>query len=636
MLNKSIAYQLSIYISLAVIGVFIAFIGVFFFFNQSLIKESVQNDAKSKSTEVTSSVRRNVVMTSEITENIADQVIFYGQQDHADLFIKSVLKKYPIINSIYVHMDTTATDLTHQNYFTYKVGDSIIIKRGNKDYSLCFQEQQIFKSLINLQESTWSEPYLCERNNITVAAYCSPVTVNSAENKTLIVGKVICELSLNELNKEVNSLKIGKGGFAFLLSRNGTYITHPIKDWILNRNIHDLSEKVYEGDLTNNTESIIQSAMPGTTIAHPELFNYKKALVYYSPIKQNGWTLVSVLPYKELFEPLYVPLLQMLFFSVLGILIIYLTVTYIINRQIKPLSAVTKQLKRFSNLTGPYKNIPENEVVQVSESLDYMKSWYEKYLQTKSDEQKKKQQRLEDMNQASEIQQSFIKTNYPAFPNRSDIDLYATYQPARGVSGDLFDYFFIDDDHLILTIGDVSGKGVPAAFFMSVAQTTIKINAQKPKADIIVQNANNDLCTSNQHQFFVTLFLGVLNVKTGILEYCNAAHTPGYILNKDGNLHELAQAHGLPLGLYPDKSYGSAKIQLNAEDTLVFYTDGVTEMQNEDNVHYGSQQLVDNLKSQAGKSPKEMIESLKKSFKLHIGDGMQTDDITMLIFKYKP
>ena len=442
-------------------------------------------------------------------------------------------------------------------------------------------------------------------------------------------------MSLNELNKQVNSLKIGNGGFAFLMSNDGVYITHPVKEWILNRSIYDIHENVLREDITATTNQVLADTRPGTLIAYPELFNFEKALVYYVPIQQNGWVLVSVLPYKELFEPLYLPVLQMLFFSVLGILIIYLTVTYIINRQIKPLSLVTKQLKRFSNLTGPYKDIPENEIVQVAESLNYMKSWYEKYLQTQSDEKKKKLQRQEDMNQASEIQQSFIKSVYPAFPDRTDIDLYSSYQPAKGVSGDLFDYFFIDDEHLVLTMGDVSGKGVPAAFFMSVAQTTIKTNALMPKANKIVEKVNKELCTTNQHQFFLTLFLGVLNVKTGILEYCNAAHTPGYILTKKGKVKELAQSHGLPLGLYADKSYGSAKIQLNTDDTLVLYTDGVTEMLNENNVQYSNHQLVENLISLTGKSPKEMVERLEKSLKVYMGHAQQADDITMLILNYK-
>ncbi|WP_319502802.1 SpoIIE family protein phosphatase [uncultured Draconibacterium sp.] len=635
MLNKSIAYRLSVYISLAVIGVFIAFIGIFFLFNQTLIKESVKNKAMSQSTHVTSQVQRYIVTTSEVAGNIADQVIFYGQQDHADLFIQSLVVKYPFINAIYVKIDSTVTNLPYWSYFTYRDGDSTAIQRGSGGISSCANEQVQFEKLIKQKGEGWSEPYLCERNNIVVAAYCSPIIIKTPSGQKKRVGEVICELSLNELNKEVNSLKIGKGGFAFLMSKDGVYISHPVKDWILNRSIYDINEKVLREDVKDTNDQVLSENKPGTLIAYPELFNYEKALVYYVPIEQNGWILASVLPYKELFEPLYLPVLQMLFFSVLGILVIYLTVTYIINRQIKPLSLVTKQLKRFSNLTGPYKDIPENEVIQVAESLNYMKSWYEKYLQTQSDEQKKKQRRQEDMDQASEIQQSFIKTIHPAFPGRTDIDLYSTYQPAKGVSGDLFDYFFIDEEHLVLTMGDVSGKGVPAAFFMSVAQTTIKTNALMPKANKIVEKVNKELCTSNHHQFFLTLFLGVLNVKTGILEYCNAAHTPGYVLTNGGKVKELAQSHGLPLGLYPDKSYGSAKIQLNKEDTLVLYTDGVTEMLNENNVQYSNRQLVENLKSLTGSSPKEMIERLEKSFKMYMGHAQQADDITMLIFNYK-
>ncbi len=626
---------MSVYISLAVIGVFIAFIGIFFLFNQTLIKESVKNKAMSQSTHVTSQVQRYIVTTSEVTGNIADQVIFYGQQDHADLFIQSLVNKYPFINAIYVKIDSTVTDLPYWSYFTYRDGDSTVIQRGSGNISSCANEQVQFQKLMKQKVEGWSEPYLCDRNNTVVAAYCAPIILKNSSGLEKRVGEVICEMSINELNKQVNSLKIGKGGFAFLMSQDGIYITHPVTEWILNRSIYDINEKVLREDIKTRNDQVLSDTKPGTLIAYPELFDFEKALVYYVPIQQNGWVLVSVLPYKELFEPLYLPVLQMLFFSVLGILIIYLTVTYIINRQIKPLSLVTKQLKRFSNLTGPYKDIPDNEVTQVAESLNYMKSWYEKYLQTQSDEQKKKLQRQEDMNQASEIQQSFIKSIYPAFPDRTDIDIYSTYQPARGVSGDLFDYFFIDDEHMVLTMGDVSGKGVPAAFFMSVAQTTIKTNALEPKANLIVEKVNKELCTSNHHQFFLTLFLGVLNVKTGILEYCNAAHTPGYILNKDGVVTELAQSHGLPLGLYPDKSYSSAKIQLNANDTLVLYTDGVTEMLNENHVQYGNKQLVENLKSLSGQGPKEMVERLEKSFKMYMGHAPQTDDITMLILNYK-
>ncbi|HYQ57467.1 MAG TPA: SpoIIE family protein phosphatase [Draconibacterium sp.] len=633
MLNKSIAYQLSVYISLSVIGVFIAFIGIFFLFNQTLIKESVTNKAITQSSEVNGSVRRHVLTTSEIAGNVADQIIFYSQQDHADFFIKSLVDKYSFINAIYVQIDSSVINLPDWYYLALQEEDSTVLFRGEQINTPTAHKE--IGQLSTQNTAGWSEPYLCERSNVVVATYNTPIGITDESGLKSQVGKVYCELSLDDLNEEVNGLKIGQGGFAYLLSKQGVYITHPNEEWILNKSIYEISNKVYNGEY-GSLESILKSEKAGTLISYPELFNYEKALVYYTPVEQCGWILVSVLPYKELFEPLYLPVLQMLFFSVLGILVIYLVVTYIINRQIQPLSLVTKQLKRFSNLAGAYKNITENEVIQVTESLNFMKSWYEKYLQTQTEEDRKKQQRQEDIQQASEIQQSFIKMNFPAFPNRSDIDLYATYVPARGVSGDLFDYFFIDDENLGLTIGDVSGKGVPAAFFMSIAQTTIKINALKPDAGLIVRKANEVLCTTNQHQFFLTLFLGVFNIKTGVLEYCNAAHTPGYILKPNGELIELDQSHGLPLGLYQDKKYNSAQIKLDNNDSLILYTDGVTELQNEDNVHYGKDQFEENLRSLAGYQPNELVKRIEKSLEIYRGKSKQSDDIAILVFNYKP
>jgi sigma-B regulation protein RsbU (phosphoserine phosphatase) len=301
----------------------------------------------------------------------------------------------------------------------------------------------------------------------------------------------------------------------------------------------------------------------------------------------------------------------------------------------QPLSLLTQQLKRFSKLAGDTNAISANEVAQVSESLNSMKLWYENYKITSSQEAKKNESQKRDIMQAAEIQRSFIKTKFPVFPERKDIDLYATYKPAKGVSGDLYDFFFIDKDHIVLTMGDVSGKGIPAAFFMSIAQTIIKKNATKRSAKSIVTSVNQELYTNNHHQFFLTLFFGVLNIETGMLTYCNAAHTISYILKANGNLVELAQSHGLPLGLYPDKKYQEASIQLEKGDSVILYTDGVTELNDADKQQYGSQRFEENLKNLAQKNPKEMVLKLEKSLELFIGNTKQSDDISILILNYK-
>lgn len=635
MLNKSIAYRLSIYISLSVISVFIAFIGIYFLFNQKIIEENVQNKAVSLSAEVRNNVERHVVATAEITSNISEQILFYAQQNNANIFLTGLIEKYSFINAIHVNIDSTVTNLANRNYYCFKHNDSTYLYKGNERFKTCVSENTEFKNLVENKVISWSEPIVCKRTNKVVVSYYAPIRILDDRKQKIQVGEVICELSLLQLNETLNQIKIGLHGFAFLLSKEGEYITHPIKEWILNRNIFDVPQEIFDFDKFDAKTAFVEKKS-GTLIAHPEILNYEKCWVYYTPITENGWTLIFVLPHKELYEPLYLPVLQMLFFSVLGILIIYLLVTYIINKQIQPLSSVTQQLKTFSRITGDVEDSSQNEIVQVSDSLNSMQTWYENYKVTRSQEAQKSESRKRDIYEASEIQQSFIKTDFPAFPDRDDIDLFASYKPAKGVSGDLFDYFFIDDKHLVFSMGDVSGKGIPAAFFMSVAQTIVKNNSGAKNARLIVGGVNNELYTNNQHQFFLTLFLGVLNVETGKLNYCNAAHTAPYILKENGELINLAQSHGLPLGLYSDKKYKEANVQLENGDSVIVYTDGVTELLDQSKLQYGKLRFERNLVSLAGLSPKESVLRIDRSLSQFVGDSTQSDDISILILKYKP
>lgn len=636
MLNKSLAYRLSIYISLAVVAVFIAFIVIYFLFNMKIIEENVDNKAISSSAEVTANIKKYVVTTQEVTQNVADQIIFYDQKDYVQPFVDHLLKKYPFLNAIHINIDS-AINLRYHNYFSYRERDSTYFYQGNKAFKTCVSEHPNYKMLIDGKKQNWSEPILCERNKHVVVSYYTPI-FSVVNNKTTEVGEVVCELSLVQLNESINNLKIGKNGYSVLMSKEGTYISHPKKEWILSRNVKDIPREVYKEEQLK-FEDLLSSANPGSVVAYPEILNYQKSLVYHSRIEENGWVLLLVIPYRELFEPMYVPILKMLFFAVLGILVIYILVTYISNKQIQPLSSLTSQLKRFTNISSEYYAGEEslNEIKQVADSLYLMKNWYEQYRQKASKDEKLNKLQEADLMQAAEIQKSLIKVDFPAFPKNQEIDLYASYNPARIVSGDLFDYFFKNEDCLVLSMGDVSGKGVPAALFMSVAQTVIKTIASDltiKKCSNIVSKINNELHSNNMHQFFVTLFLGVLDIRTGKLTYCNAAHNSTYIVKAKGNIDVLSESHGLPLGLYRDKGYREGRYQLEKGDMIVLYTDGVTELHDSNKLLYGHERLKENLKSLAGLEPKEMVERIEKSLRLFAGEAEQNDDISILVLKY--
>ncbi len=633
MLNKSIAYRLSIYISVAVIGVFIAFIVISFLFNSSSITSSIEKEAIGLNSEISSEVSKQLVTTQEITFNISKQIVFYAQQNQPNLLISKILEEYKFLNAIHITIDSVVPSLTYHNYFVFRNEDSIKFEQQNEKINHSLNVEKIIDEAAENNEPGWTEVFQCPRNGNMVVSFYSPIIINNGED-SIFAGGVICELSLLDINDVISALPIGENGFAFLLSKDGRYLTHPNKEWIFTESIFSIPDDVYDKKKTN-IRDVLNKGLSGFLIAYPEFRNKEKYWGYYTPLNEIDWTLVIAMPYNKLFEPLYLATLRMLFFAVLGILIIYLIISYITNVLVEPLNSVTTQLKRFSNLSGEADINTLNEVEQVSESLTYLKSWYKKFKIKESEDKKNNQRRVEDLLEASEIQRSLIRTDFSEISKKKEINLFAIYKPARIVSGDLFDYFLLDDKHLLFTMGDVSGKGIPAAFFMSVAQTIIKSNATLTKSSIIVKKANNELFTNNGHQFFLTLFLGILNLKTGVLNFCNAAHTPTYILKLNGEIIELSQAHGLPLGLYYNKSYSSSTITLDKGDSIVLYTDGITDLQNENKIHFGNERFVENLRHLVGVEPENLVIQVEKSLEIFKGAAEQVDDITLMTIQYK-
>ena len=637
MFNKSIAYRLSIYISIAVIGVFLTFIVITFYFNNGILKSNITNKAATLGSQVLMLAEKQLISTKEINSNIAEQAYYFAEHDDVVFFVKKLISKYPFLNAIHVNFDSIVPDIQYHNYYFFRDKDSISIQKGNQFIYHCEHERRIFDEVISKEIPIWTDSFICKKNNKQVVSYYSPIQIPGKNNSLITIGSVISELSLLELNDTIKNL-IAKTNsqfnYAFIVAHDGTYLTHPKKEYILNRNLYSLSNKVSPYD-SLEVSNLLNSERPGTSIAYPEYLNHRKSWVYYTPIEVTNWTLIFVVPYDELFVPLYVLVLRMLFFAVLGILVIFFIVTYISNKMIQPLSNVTSQLEEFSSTTGELVLNTKNEVELVSKSLDFLKSWYKKFEIEHRQDEILSSQRTQDLMEASEIQMSLINTDFSVFMERKNIDLFALYKPARIVSGDLYDFLFLDKDNLFFTIGDVSGKGLSAAFFMSVAQTILKNNAKLKIPGLIVEKSNNELYTVNQHQFFLTLFCGVINLKNGILQYCNAAHTSALILNIAGEINELEQSHGMPLGLYPNKSYENSKFKLNPGDSIVLYSDGVTEQLDINNNRFGIEIFYSVLNKTANQKPKELINEVDIHLELFRGEVKQTDDITMMVLKYK-
>lgn len=235
---------------------------------------------------------------------------------------------------------------------------------------------------------------------------------------------------------------------------------------------------------------------------------------------------------------------------------------------------------------------------------------------------------------ARDIQMSMVPQRFPPFPLRPEFDLYATLVPAREVGGDFYDFFFIDDNHLCFVIGDVSGKGIPAALFMAVTRTLFRTTAGKvSQPDEILSLLNRELCRDNDSCMFVTVFCAVLDTRTGEVEYSNGGHNLPYFVSRE-DTKPLRNTGGMALGVLQDATFRSAKLQLRGGDRLFLYTDGVTEAMDEGGNQYSEARLEHFLHEADGASLSEIIHGTVENVRRHSAGTPQSDDITVLALKF--
>ena len=242
-----------------------------------------------------------------------------------------------------------------------------------------------------------------------------------------------------------------------------------------------------------------------------------------------------------------------------------------------------------------------------------------------------------DLTSASEIQQYFLPRVFPPFPEDSDkVDIFASMEAAKDVGGDFYDFFRIDEDRIALVIGDVCGKGIPAALFMVLSQTIIRSKAsQCASAAECMTETNRLLSSYSVESMFVTVFYVIYNTKTGHVTYCNAGHNPPHILRADGTVEKLPKTKNVIVGVYDGVKYKEDTLQLEHGDTLVMFTDGVTEARNQAREEFGTERLNYMLSGLANTNCRQMVETVKAGLATFVDGAEQHDDITMLVIKRK-
>ena len=309
---------------------------------------------------------------------------------------------------------------------------------------------------------------------------------------------------------------------------------------------------------------------------------------------------------------------------------------------IRPILFVTYETSHLAEhhgeLTGLLKKIRHrNEIGKLAKSVEKMSRDMNKYIEDLTHATAEKERLGAELNVATKIQAEMLPRVFPPYKDHSEIELYASMTPAKEVGGDFYDFYMLDDDHFAMVVGDVSGKGVPAALFMVITKTLLKdasVHTANPAE--IFERVNSILCESNESGLFVTCWMGILTLSTGELNFANAGHTAPIIMT-NGETKYLSTKPNLMLAAMDGIPYTSHSLKMNKGDRLFIYTDGITEATNEYDELYGEERLLHIMQSvpEKGKTTRDILDIVRNDLTDFVLEAPQFDDITMLAMIYK-
>lgn len=331
----------------------------------------------------------------------------------------------------------------------------------------------------------------------------------------------------------------------------------------------------------------------------------------------------------------------LLAFAGLTLLIIVGQTMFLNNTLLKPLTLISEEANRFATENTPAttkladKIQNTDEIGQLAADIDVMEERIQDYVDNLMEVTAEKERIFTELDLAGRIQSSVLPRIFPPFPDRSEFDLFASMCPAKGVGGDFYDFFFVDDDHLALVMADVSGKGIPAALFMMASKIMIDIRASLGGSPAeVLEAVNSAICATNEAEMFVTVWLGFLELSTGKLVAANAGHEYPAIKRAGGEFELIKTKHGIVIGTFESVRYQDVELQLHPGDKLFLYTDGIPEAHNIDDELFGFDRMLVSLNKDPDADPEQLLDNVQEGVGEFVLDAEQFDDMTMLCLEY--
>lgn len=457
-------------------------------------------------------------------------------------------------------------------------------------------------------------------------------------------GVVCMDILVQDLLDSVISVNLSKNSSAFIVDAEGSIITS-----------HDMAD----GESVNISTNVRHPAFSasGAILSGYKGVKHSSSGIYfaYSPISSTGWTLVLQIPETDVNEPVFKiktaieesfsdTEAEIKYYAV-GSIFMYLAAFAFIttavilfskrfsNRLTKPVIELTNDVRQISGGNLDYRSSVQtgDEIGELAEEFNSMAASLKTHINELTYVTAERERLGAELNIAKQIQSSMLPCVFPPFPERREIDIFASMVPAKEVGGDFYDFYLIDDTHLALTVADVSGKGVPAALFMVISKSLLRNSAMSGYSPAkILEKVNLQLCENNKVGMFVTVWLGILDLTTGKLVCSNAGHEYPVIRRKGGKYELFKDKHGFVLGGMEISRYKDYELQMRPGDRLFFHTDGVTEATDANNELFGFERMLNALNSFPPCGCEETISSLSGEINKFVGDAPQFDDITML------
>ena len=638
MKNKGIAFRLSLSILSISSLLFALMFGYNYYISRKIIIKNVEVSAGNLAGSTVNRIDAVLRSVEKIPLNLAFLLenLSYDEKELTDL-LRAIVQNNPEIYGAAIAFEPYAFSkdlLYYAPYFFKTKGGLKFACLGSDAYRYFYMDwYQISKEL---GRDVWSEPYYDEGGGETILATYSVPFYRTVSGKRRLMGIVTSDISLAWLQEIISSIKILKAGYGFLISKNGTIVTHPDKKLIMHETLFSVAEDRGKPELRKIGRDMISGA--SGFVPFRCIMSNRDCWMVYAPLSSSGWSLGAIFPRDELMSDIYHLNRIVFILGLIGFFCLFLVIIWIagsITRPLRTLAGATEDMST-GNLDITLPAITsKDEVGKLTNSFDYMRTSLKRHIKELTEATASKERIESELKIAHDIQMGILPNASSPFPLHPELDIHATLVPAKEVGGDLYNFFFMDDDHLCFTVGDVSGKGVPASLFMAITQTLIKAKAHSETSpDRILQGVNDSISQDNPSLMFVTLFLGILNIRTGELNYSNGGHNPPYILRLNGAIDPLETMNGMALGVIEGFSYQSRRIMLKKGEAVFLYTDGVTEAMNEREELFSEDGLKEEISLAFNSSPQEAIAGIMEKIR-DFSKGMpQTDDITMMILRY--